>query len=115
MKNFGIRAVLGCCALLLGTSVALATEHYHTSTLKFVYPLASGDFVIGFDIDSGFCSSASSPKYHYLTVGQNGVTSEGSKKLFAAVLTAVATRQSVTIAFDDATAYCYVNRLTVTN
>lgn len=47
--------------LLLVSCATLAAEQWHTSTVKFVYPLASGDFVIGFDTDTTLCSSTSSP------------------------------------------------------
>ncbi len=99
--------------LMLAASLTFATERYHVSTLKFVYPLSNGDFVLGFDSDPSTCSSASSPKYIYVSVGQNGVTSTGSAKLFAAAMTALVTRQSVAAAFDDATSNCYVNRFSV--
>jgi hypothetical protein len=114
MSSFG-KALSVACTLWLGASVAQATERSHTSTLKFVYPLGSGDFVVGFDVDSSFCTNANSPKYYYVSVGQNGVAAEGSKKIFGAALTAVTSRQTVSIAFDDATPACYVNRLTLSN
>lgn len=64
--------------LMLIASSTFATERLHASTLKFVYPVANGDFVIGFDSDPSTCSSASTPKYFYVSVGQNGVTATGS-------------------------------------
>lgn len=92
---------------------ANATERYHNSTLKFVYPLGSGDFVLGFDVDTAQCTGAGAPKYMYVTVGQNGVTAEGSKKMYAAAMLALSNRMTVYFAFDDATQYCYLNRLTI--
>lgn len=68
--------------------------------------------MIGFDVDTAECSGLGSPKYMYVTVGQNGITAEGSKKIYAAAMLALANRMTVYIAFDDATQYCYVNRLT---
>jgi hypothetical protein len=115
MKNAFRRICFACIALAVTTPLG-ATERSHTSTLKFVYPLANGDFVIGFDAESAFCTSASTPnKYYGVYVGQNGVAAAGASKMFAAALLALSTRQSVSIAFDDATANCYVNRLTVSN
>lgn len=103
----------GATFLMLIASSTFATERFHASTLEFVYPLANGDFVIGFDSDPSTCSSASAPKYLYVSVGQNGVTAAGSAKLFAAAMTALVTRQTVAAAFDDATSNCYVNRFSV--
>lgn len=106
------------CSMLALIAVVLcvhanATERYHNSTLKFVYPLGSGDFVLGFDVDTAQCTGAGVPKYVYVTVGQNGVTAEGSKKMYAAAMLALANRMTVYFAFDDATQYCYLNRLTI--
>lgn len=107
-----IRASVATALLLIAT-VTFATERNHTGTLKFVYPLASGDFVIAFDVEPTMCSSPSSPKNLYVSVGQNSVTATGSTKLYAAALLALTTRQTVSIAYDDATSNCFVNRMTV--
>jgi hypothetical protein len=109
------RICFACVALLLAAPLS-AAERWQISTVKFVYPLANGDFVIGLDSDSSFCTSTSSPnKYYHVLVGQYGVTAEGSNKIYAAAMLALATRQTLSLAFDDGTAYCYVNRLNVSN
>lgn len=110
------RLVASICIIassMLISANSLATERYHASTLRAVYPLASGDFVLLFDVDSTQCSATNNPKYMYISVGQNGVTSEGSSKMYAAALFALATRQTVSMAYDDSTTYCYINRYTV--
>lgn len=89
-----------------------AADVWHTSTLKWVYPLADGSFVLTFNVDSSSCAS-SSPKYHYVAVGQNSVTEEGARKFYAAAMTALATRMTVQVNFSDASSACYVNRLLV--
>ena len=38
---------------------------------------------------------------------------EGGRKIYAAALMAFALGKSVSVAFDDATTYCYLNRLTM--
>jgi hypothetical protein len=114
MEMSRTRACFACILLLMSSSL-WATERAQTSTVKFVYPVANGDFVIGLNTDSAYCTNVGTPKYYYVTVGQNGVTSEGSKKMYAAILVALATGDGVAIVFDDATAYCYVNRLNVGN
>jgi hypothetical protein len=115
MKRAMTIAAAGVLATAAAAAVvpAGATERWHTSTLQWVYPLASGDFVIGFDADNSYCTSTNTPKYMYVAVGQNGVTAEGAKKIFAAALTALALGKTLSIAFDDGTASCYVNRVTV--
>jgi hypothetical protein len=101
-------------ALIAGS--AFATERFQISTLKFVYPIASGDFVVGLDSDSSFCTSGSVPnKYYHVVVGANGMTAEGAKKLFSASMAALVARLNVSVVFDDATSNCYVNRITVSN
>src|SRR5215510_11362615 len=109
-----IKSLVPLIALALPLA-ANAVDRVHTSTLKQVYPLANGDFVLTFDTDTSQCLGAGSPKYFYVSVGQASMTAEGSKKLYAAALVALAGRQSVTFVFDDTTAQCYVNRLTVNN
>jgi hypothetical protein len=115
MSRYLRRFCFSCIALLVATPLA-ATERSHVATVKFVYPVADGDFVIGLDSDSPYCTSTSLPnKYYHVYVGQFGVNAAGSSKMYAAAMLALSTRLNLTVVFDDATASCYVNRLTVTN
>jgi hypothetical protein len=99
---------------LLALTMSLqAAETWHGSTLQFVYPLSNGDFVIGFDTSSSACTNPNSPKYMYVAVGQNGVDAEGAKKMYAAALTALVAGKTLSVAFDNATPSCYVNRFSV--
>jgi hypothetical protein len=112
------RTLVACVVLMISAVVssnAIAVERYHQSTVKWVYPLNGGDFVLGFDADSASCTASGAPKYMYVQVGQNGVNAEGSKKMYAAALLAFAMAKQMSIAFDDATPQCYINRVTVTN
>lgn len=90
---------------------AYAAEVWHTSTIKMLYPLADGSFVLIFDVNAPACTNGNTDKYHYVTPSQNAMTVEGAKKMYAAAMMAMATEKSVQLAFDDATASCYVNRL----
>lgn len=92
---------------------AFSAERSHSGTLLQVYPLASGDFVVVFTVSPSNCSNASNPKYVYVAVGQNGMTTSGSAKVYAAAMSALVAGLPVNIAYDDATAFCYLNRLTV--
>jgi hypothetical protein len=100
------------CALLVSQS-AWSAETWHVSTLKMVYPQADGVFVLIFDTDAPNCSGVGPNKYHYVSPTHNGVTDEGAKRLYAAALTALAADKTVQVAFDNATTFCYVNRLVV--
>lgn len=95
------------------TSAAVAASQFVQSSLVFVYPQADGSFVLGFAQGSTFCQSPNSPQYFYVTPGQNGVTADGAKAMLATALTAFGLGKTVSLAFDDATPYCYVNRFSI--
>lgn len=97
------------------SNIATSAEVIHLSTIKMLYPLADGSFVLIFNADSPSCPNAITPKYYYVSVGNNGVTLEGSKKMYAAAALAMAMNKQVNIAFDNATSSCFINRLTVIN
>ncbi len=99
--------------VLLYSLEGLAAPTWHTSTIRSVYPLSDGSVVLTFDSDSPNCSNASDPDYYYIRVGQNGMTSDGLKLLYAAALTAFTTGSRVSINYDDATTGCYINRLNI--
>lgn len=101
--------------LMSDVTNAHAAESYHTGILKFVYPLGDGSYVIGFTTQAAACTNANSPKYHYISVGQNGVTGDGLRNIVATALMVFASAKNVTVAFDDASAGCHVNRLTVSD
>ncbi len=106
-----------CLILFLIISVshgAIAKPTWHTGKITKVYPLANGNFVITFANNSSYCTNASRPKYHYVVVGQNGVTEKGIEFLYSAALAAAATGKKVSINFDTSDKNCYVNRLQVT-
>lgn len=99
-------------ALLLAYTNVNADENWQTSTIKSVYPLGSGtSFVIVLQNPTTSCTNASN--YHYAQVGQNGVTAEGLKLLYAAALAAHLSGRSISINFDGSTDNCFVNRLYV--
>ncbi len=106
MKNLALGVGLMMTALLSN-----AAEIWHTSTIRVIYPLADGSFILVFNANSVSCSSASNPHYYYATVGQNGLTAEGSKKMYALATLAFATNKPISFAFDNATPNCYINRL----
>ncbi|UTW46651.1 response regulator receiver protein [bacterium SCSIO 12696] len=90
-----------------------ATPAWHTSKIKSVYPQANGRVVFTFVDDAPSCPNANSPKYHYLSVGDNGVTQEGLNNMLSVALTAAATGREVAINFDADTNGCQINRLLI--
>ena len=104
-------AALGC-SMIAGS--ASATEAWLSSRIKAVYPLSDGTFILVPVDDHPSCTNANTPNYHYVTVGENGVSTDGINRLYAAALAAAAQRLVLWIVFDDATTYCYINRLFVT-
>lgn len=102
----------GIC-LAAFTCVSVAAETWHTSTIKYLYPLADGTFVLVFDVNAPACTNTNTNKYHYVIPSQNGMTDEGARKIYAAALMAMATDKAVQFTFDDATSTCYINRLVV--
>ena len=109
------RTLLLICSLVASAS-ANAAVAWIQSTVKFVYPLGDGSFVLGFANDAGTCTSPQPPpssKYFYVVAGQNGVTADGVKAMLATALTAFATGSSLAAVFDDATPQCYINRFSM--
>ncbi|WP_020412044.1 hypothetical protein [Microbulbifer variabilis] len=94
-------------------SVAVADEVWHQSQIAKIYPYGDGRFVIAFKENSDSCTSSSNPKYHYVKVGENGVTAEGIDKMFSAALTAATTGKQLQIVYDTSTPKCYINRLVI--
>lgn len=71
-----------------------AAEVWHTGKIKHVYPLADGSFVLTFVGDSPACTNGSAPKYHYVTVGHTGMTSEGLRNLLSTALAAAVAQKN---------------------
>jgi len=105
-----MKKIILCISLLFifPVSPAVAAD-WHTSTIKWVYPLGNGDFIITFSENDPLCSNASN--YHHVKIGENGIDIEGSNKLYGAALAAGATRKTVTINYDETSSSCYINRL----
>jgi len=102
---------------LLMSGVAGATNVWHTSTIKFIYPYAGGNrFVLGFTTEAAGCTNGSTPnKFYYVTVGSNGLTADDVKAYLSVWMLAMAQGLQVTVAFDDASSFCYVNAIKVMN
>lgn len=111
MKNL-LRTILA--ALLLTACIqAHAAEVWHTAYVTRVYPQPDGSVRLAFSSDHASCTNNSTPKWHFIVVGQNSVTADGLRAMHSIALTALAMERQVSIAFDDATASCYINRLQI--
>jgi hypothetical protein len=102
---------LFCLAMLAATSTSAWAETWHTARIKSVYPLANGSVVLIFVEDAPACPGSVPGKYHYISVGENGVTAEGVKMLMATALVALAMDKTVSVAFAEGSSGCYINRL----
>lgn len=112
-KPHCLSACLWASVFIVVSAPASAAPAWIQSTVKFVYPLGDGSFVLGFVNDAGTCTSTNSPKYFYVVAGQNGVTADGLKAMLATALTAFSTGSTLSASFDDATSSCYINRFSM--
>jgi hypothetical protein len=99
-----------CLALAQLAAVAHA-ETWHTARIKDVYPLGNGSLVLIFVVDAAGCTGAGPGKYHYISAGQAGVNTDGVRLMAATALMAFASDKPVSVAYDETSASCYINRL----
>lgn len=110
MKLEKVGALL-CLVMLAATSSSALAETWHTARIKSVYPLANGSVVLIFVEDAPACAGTGPGKYHFISVGENGVTTEGVRMMMATALAALAMDKTVSVAFAEASSGCYINRL----
>lgn len=84
---------------------------WHKSTINMAYPTEDGDFIIRLTQSHADCVNTN--KFYTVEVGKYGVTIEGVKKMYAAVLTAATSQKEVEINYDPEGTQCYINRLKV--
>lgn len=105
-----VSALLATLSLLPAASQAAT----FSGQLSFLYPMANGTVALAFTGSAPGCSTASgSIFYAYLAPGQNGVTADGFKNLYSAILMAFAAERTLDVTYDNSTLYCYVNNLIV--
>lgn len=99
----------------LGAEAHAADVWQSSVLIKHVYPLSDGSFVLRLDSNSDHpsCTSIYSPKYYMVKVGENGVTTEASNKLYSVALLAAASGKRVSFGFSDSSSDCFINRLQV--
>ena len=99
--------------MLFTTAIAQASTVWYQGPAQLVYPLNDGSFAIGVSTVLPVCSGSGSGVYMFVTPGQNSVTLDGAKNMLATVLTAFALGRPISVAYDDSTSNCYVNRLLI--
>ena len=99
--------------LILIPVTAISAEIDFNTTIKMIYPLSDGSIVLQFNDNSGACSNNNNPDFHYLTVGESGVTQAGLDIIYSAALTAATTQKTVRVYFDNSTSQCFINRMRV--
>lgn len=109
--RFGIYLVSLCVALASYVPSASADTVSLISTIRTIDAQADGRLILTFHDESPNCINTSSPKFHYLVVGQNGVTAEGFKNAHATAMLAVALGKSVQIHFNSQSSACYISRI----
>lgn len=108
-KTIAICTLILCCFAVTNSLAGT----WHNSTIKSVYPLADGNFILTLEGDSQQCTSTNSPDYYYVEVGENSITAEGVDIIYSAALTAAVSGKSVDIYFDESTPKCHINRIRV--
>jgi hypothetical protein len=104
-------AVMG---VFVATGPVSAATAWYQGTIQMIYPMSDGSFAIGVPTVLPTCSgNGSGGVYLFVSPGQNAVTADGAKNLLATLLMAFAQGRTISVAYDDSTLYCYVNRLLV--
>jgi hypothetical protein len=116
MKN-KLCKIVGRALLVMGLTplVAMSAPTWHTSNIRWIYPLSDGNFVLTFTADSPACLHTSVPKYYYARIGQNGMSAEGLKQIFAIASLAVSMNKPVQVNFESTSTACAIGGLIVGN
>ena len=113
MKSIRRTAAALLAATLLAWAPGARAAMNFVSPVAFVYPLSDGSFIVGFTQPSAACTDP----FHYFRVfpGQNGVTPDGVKTMLATSLLAfaMAPAKTLSVVFDETTANCYINRMSI--
>jgi hypothetical protein len=113
MKLYARKLIAAAMAAALFSNATLAAESWASGTLKSVYPLSNGSFVVIFFTSPAACTNANNPRYLLVSAGENGVTAEGVKAMLATSLAAFVAGKQIQLAFDDSTSSCYINRMAI--
>lgn len=74
--------VVAATATLLSVP-AYPAEQWQISQVTAVYPMANGSFAISLRDQPAACSSTMTPKRFYVSVGENSVSADGAKEMYA--------------------------------
>jgi hypothetical protein len=85
----------------------------HTSTLTRIIPAQDGQVEVLTNTNASSCNKGDNN--FNLKIGENSVTPEAARNIYAAFLFAMALGKTVTIYFNENSAQCYVQRVHVIN
>ncbi|MFU2511969.1 hypothetical protein [Pseudoalteromonas sp. ASV78] len=105
-----MKSLLFFSLMLLAVKIS-AAETWHTSKVDRIYPVASGGFILTFQVDNSTCNIGSSTKYYSVSEGKNGVTQAAIANFLSVALVAGSSDKELTISFDNESTTCDINRL----
>lgn len=111
ISNLALRVLVAVLAANVVLPSHAAERWTAAGQIKYVYPFGDGNFVLILATDAPECPQAGPGKYMYVQVGANGMTAVGAKSMLATALGAHLAGRHVSLAFDDASGGCYVNRM----
>ena len=90
-----------------------STYTWHEGKVDRIYPQKDGNFIITFKNDSSSCINASSPKYHYVTEGIEGVNRAGVNAMLSVAMAAGMADKNLKVYFNKISTTCNISKLYV--
>ncbi|MGH7926870.1 MAG: hypothetical protein ACREQV_03650 [Candidatus Binatia bacterium] len=106
-----LRAFACVIPLCAAAQVAQSAPQSFTTNIARIYSLSNGNLTLLMTSDDPACTSINSPHYYKVVLGENGVTADGLRLIYATAMTAVALGRQVSLYFDDATSNCFVEQI----
>jgi hypothetical protein len=106
-------SVIIALALLYHADPAQAGTVWYQGAVQLIYPFNDGSFAVGVPTSLPLCLGSGSGSYLFVVPNANAVTADGAKNMLATVLMAFALGKTISVAYDDSSSSCYVNRLLI--
>lgn len=110
MKRIAAR-LLAITAFCLSTPVLAETAV--VTNIDRIFPANTGIIDIVPTTQSSACTNTTTPKRYRMQVGVSGMTADGMRQLYAAILYAASTGKAVTLYFDETSASCNITRVLI--
>lgn len=98
-------------ALLMMPLLSVAENVWHESTIRTIYPLGSGAFVIIPVVPAPDCTRSDS--YLYVSEGENGVSAEAVKNMLSVSLTAATLGKNIKVNYNKNSTSCFISKLQI--